>query len=302
MGSLLSIASDKWRIPYLSNLLRTGLSETHRQAVSFALAWLRGKVIKISTSGSTGSPKQIVFQRHLVVCAAKKTLHFFQLKSGQTALICLNTQFIGGRMMLIRSIIGELQAGIILPSANPLLDVPSNFQPNFVAMVPFQLKNSILAQQSLQKINKCTAIIVGGGVVSSTLQNLISKRVHCPIYQTYGMTETISYIALKKLQSEQYYTAIPGISLATDKNGCLTIRADTSDKQLIHTHDLVKLTSATTFEWLGRKDFTINSSGIKIQPEVLENTISKINIISDSTAFLLPGHHMRNWASKLLCF
>ena len=161
---------------------------------------------------------------------------------------------------------------VVPVSSTPLKNTKVNF--DFAAMVPLQLSNS------LEELDRVKTLIVGGGVVSKELAIKI-QNIKTEIYATYGMTETVTHIAIKKInkvheEEEELYHALPSVTLSLDKRGCLIIDAPKISDDKVVTNDLVRLVSETSFEWLGRYDSVINSGGIKLIPEQIENKISKV--------------------------
>ena len=241
----------------------------------FLLDWLdENDYVAVKTSGSTGQPKQIKLQKQAMVYSAIATGDYFGLESGFTALHCLPVDFIAGKMMLIRAIVLGLELDVIKPSSNPLQDVFKNY--NFCAMLPMQVQNS------LDKLHKIKTVIIGGGRVSLSLQEQL-QDVSTKVYATYGMTETITHIAVKQLNDfptlrgettkqsvESHYKTLPNITISQDERACLVIDAPQLNNKTIVTNDIVKVYSETEFEVLGRYDNMINSGGIKMFPEQIE--------------------------------
>ena len=229
--------------------------------------------IEVNTSGSTGKPKVIQLQKEHMKNSAKATGNFFNLYENTIALLCMSPNYIAGKMMLVRALTLGWQLDIVEVTSNPLEHTSKLY--DFAAMVPLQLNNS------LNNIGNIKKLIVGGGVVSNKLLAKI-KNVNTEVFATYGMTETITHIAIKKLNNKRHaeldsashYNILPNISISTDKRGCLIIDAPkiTSDK--IVTNDLVELISETEFKWLGRFDSVINSGGIKLIPEQIEEKLA----------------------------
>jgi O-succinylbenzoic acid--CoA ligase len=235
--------------------------------------------LTVNTSGSTGKPKIIKLKKEHMINSALATAAYFDLRPQARALLCLSPNYIAGKMMLVRALTIGWHLDIVDPAGNPLENMKKEY--DFSAMVPLQLFNA------LATIEKIKILIVGGGVVSFPLQCKI-QNVSTKIYATYGMTETTSHIAVKKLnhfkeeikagQSDftSIYTVLPNTKISQDTRGCLVIDAPkVSDKKLI-TNDLVELISENEFIWLGRFDTVINSGGVKLIPEQIEEKLSKI--------------------------
>lgn len=241
---------------------------------SFFLDWLDNRdYIEVSTSGSTGKPKSIKIKKQAMVNSAIATGDFFNLKPGDRALHCLPTEFIAGKMMLIRAIILGLELDLVEPKSKPVFNKKKHYV--FAAMVPMQLKNS------LKNCKHIKNIIVGGSPVSKSLQDDI-QDMNSSIYETYGMTETVTHIAAKQLnnlllilgdRTERPFRTLPNVTISQDDRDCLIIDAPKVANRKIITNDIVKLHSVTEFEWIGRYDNVINSGGIKLYPEQIEKKL-----------------------------
>ncbi|MEY3236405.1 MAG: 2-succinylbenzoate--CoA ligase [Bacteroidota bacterium] len=228
-------------------------------------------VIQTKTSGSTGEAKIISLEKSKMIVSAKKTLSFLGLKKGDTALLCLPLNSIAGKMMIVRAIVGELNLVVGLIDSNPLQHVQHKI--DFVALVPLQFQNSI--ENNSTKLKSIKSIIVGGGPISSKLEKqVITSNVKA--FQTYGMTETISHVALREIgnKKDSHYHALDGISFS-EKNEQLIIHYPEIGIKEMQTTDIVKLISPTNFEWIGRTDFIINVGGIKLNPEEIETILSE---------------------------
>lgn len=255
-------------------------SENTRQTVRFCQQWLSGQAeFTVNTSGSTGAPKPIVLQRRQMESSARLTGQALALQPGQSALVCLPTAYIAGRMMLVRGFVLGLHMTVVEPSSNPLVDVPSDVHFDFTALVPLQLQTILEgAPQQLAILQQMQAILIGGGPVSAALQQQL-QRVQAPIYHTYGMTETVTHIALRRLngpRAADAFTPLPGVELAQDARGCLTIRSAVTLGQTVVTNDRVTLRDDGTFVWLGRLDNVINTGGVKVQVEKVENALEQL--------------------------
>ncbi|WP_339661475.1 AMP-binding protein [uncultured Polaribacter sp.] len=238
----------------------------------FLKSWFSlDKTITVQTSGSTGIPKPILLKKEFVVNSAIATGSFFNLKEHTSALLCLPPQYIAGKLMLIRAIILGWDLDIIEANSNPLEHTEKHY--DFSAMVPLQLENS------LSKLHLVKQLIVGGGAVSKELERKI-QNISSVVFATYGMTETITHIAIKKLNCidlfPNFYQVLPNVTIYKDDRNCLVIDAPKVCDELIFTNDVVELISDTQFDWLGRFDNVINSGGIKLHPEKIEEKVSKV--------------------------
>ncbi len=225
--------------------------------------------IEVKTSGSTGTPKTIKLSKKHIVNSAKITGKYFELPHKTKALLCLPIDYIAGKMMLIRAFVLGWELDIVEPKTK--INISKNY--DFSAMVPLQLRNS------LTQIDKVKKIIVGGGVVAEDLLLKIQNS-KCQLFSTYGMTETITHIAVKKLNNcskfeSKYYETLPNVKIYIDQRNCLLIKAPNITTALVKTNDIVQLISDRHFEWLGRYDNVINSGGVKLHPEKIEKKMSK---------------------------
>ncbi len=201
-----------------------------------------------------------------MVASAHATLQFLDLLPGNSALLCMDLKHIGAKMMVVRALVGGLQLHFTEPSKSPLTDIMSTI--DFAALVPIQALNSI---NQLHQIKKT---IIGGAPLSRE-EILQLANIDSEIYQTFGMTETISHIALKKIsKKDAYYRLLPGISIKQSEKGNLIISAERLGIDHLETNDLIEIRGTDSFEWMGRADFIINSGGVKINPEEIENLLS----------------------------
>ena len=256
------------------DLIRFSKSVSEELAL-FLLEWFNEKTyVKVSTSGSTGNPKLIKLQKKSMINSAKATGEFFGLSENSTALLCLPINYIAGKMMIVRALVLGWQLDYIISTSQPLKNI--NKQYNFCAMVPLQLLNSI------DKLEKINILIVGGGAITKVLLEAV-KSLKTQIFATYGMTETCTHIALKKLNNfseksneKSHYKTLPSVSISKDKKDCLIIDAPKISEKLIYTNDIVEIYSENEFDWLGRFDNIINSGGIKLVPEQIETKLETL--------------------------
>ena len=231
--------------------------------------------IKLQTSGSTGNPKVIEVKKEFMVNSAKATGEFFHMKENTTALLCISPNYVGGKMMLVRALVLGWKLDIVEPNSNPLKEIQKSY--DFCAMVPMQVVGSLMY------LNKIKTLIIGGGVVSKTLFDAL-QNVTTNCFSTYGMTETVSHIALMKLNKQSnaklvlvsHYKVLPDIIISSDNRNCLVIDAPKISGNRIITNDVVEIISDTEFKWLGRYDNIINSGGVKLNPEKIEEKLSEI--------------------------
>ncbi len=242
----------------------------------FFVQWFdNNEFVEVQTSGSTGEPKLIRLQKVNMINSALATGSYFNLFEDTKALLCMSPNYIAGKMMLVRALILGWKLDTIKKVSAPLKKCKKEY--DFSAMVPLQLYNS------LEDIHRIKKLIVGGATVSKELMDKI-QSVETVIFATYGMTETISHIAVQKLNhftdslndSTSSYRALPNVIFASDDRNCLVIKAPNVAENTVVTNDLVELISETEFNWLGRYDHIINSGGIKLIPEQIEDKLAVI--------------------------
>ena len=252
---------------------------------NFIREWLdQEPTIKAQTSGTTGTPKTILLQKNKMVASALKTGEYFNLQKNEKALLCLSPNYIAGKMMIVRAFVLGLDLVLVEPSGSPLRN--TEFEKiDFAAMVPLQALNSFQKEKEYLQFQKIKKTIIGGGAVSKTLQNFIQKEKN-NFYATYGMTETITHIAIKTLRSNLlqqtpqkgdggFFETLPNVQIEKDERGCLVINAPDVAEETVITNDLVEIISPTKFKWLGRFDNIINTGGIKVIPEKVEALLEK---------------------------
>ncbi|MBW7675904.1 AMP-binding protein [Chryseobacterium chendengshani] len=250
-------------------------TDFERKIHSFLIEWLSdSQTVTVKTSGSTGAPKIFEIEKNKMLNSAKMTCDFLELYKNNTALVCLPIEYISGKMMVVRAFERKLQLIISDPSLKPLEDLHSEI--DFCALTPLQVENS------LDKIHYIKNLIIGGAAVSESLKTKITQTLQhtntpTRIYETYGMSETLSHIALKEIHPEQnnYFTVFDQISIAKDERGCLKISAPNLNDEILETNDLVEIKNENQFRFLGRIDHVINSGGAKIFPEELEALVKK---------------------------
>ena len=257
---------DLCRVAY--SFIKEG-EEFEKPVGDFLLDWFDSKsYIEMLTSGTTGTPKTISVSKQAMVDSALATGDFFDLQPGNKALQCLPVKYVAGKMMLVRAMILGLDLEFVAPSSHPLRDNEIDY--DFVAMVPLQSQNSL---QDLKRVKK---MIVGGATINKSLEKQLLK-LPTEVYETYGMTETITHIAARKL-GEKAFTVLPNVTISYDDRNCLVIHAPRISPEVIMTNDIVELVNENQFIFLGRMDNVINSGGIKLIPEQIEEKLaSKIH-------------------------
>ena len=269
-------------------------------AFTFCHAWLSGEETFVQqTSGSTGVPKKIEVSREQMLASAQATGAFFNTNQSSRLLCCLSPEYIAGKMMLVRAMVWDCPIWLVEPSGNPLEAI--GFDPDFVAMVPLQVEKALENPKSLATLRRVKHLIIGGASISKKLKSeMIEHSINA--WQTYGMTETVSHIALAKItKGDLLYQTLPGVVIGQDERGALWVKSPMSGSEKIQTTDLVELKSENSFLWLGRADFVVNSGGIKLHPEILEKkTESVVHEFFPDSRFFFFGESDERLGQKLV--
>lgn len=234
--------------------------------------------VLVHTSGSTGTPKPMWVEKRRMEASARITCDFLGLREGDTALLCMSLDYIAGKMMVVRSLVRNLRLLVVEPCGNPLGVKRFEDGVKFAAMVPMQVWNSLQVPEERERLRRIGHLIIGGGAIDEALARELRDFPN-NVWSTYGMTETLSHIALRRLNgnaSSEWYTPFSGVGISQNEDGCLVIDAPQVHDGLLVTNDIVEIreTDGTVqFRVLGRKDNVICSGGIKIQTEEVERTL-----------------------------
>ena len=240
--------------------------------------------VLVHTSGSTGKPKPMWVEKKRMLNSARITCDFLGLKPGDTALLCMSLDYIAGKMVVVRSIEHHLHLISVSPSGHPLKDVnlkEVNGEITFAAMVPMQVYNTLQVPEERERLCHIRHLIIGGGAIDAALkQELRSLPGNIAIWSTYGMTETLSHIALRRIngaEASEWYQPFDSVKISQTDEGCLVIDAPLVCAETLVTNDIVEIESyiynkveKLRFRIKGRKDNVICSGGIKIQIEEVE--------------------------------
>ena len=252
---------------------RFAVGDYLRPTLDFVERWYDSNdYISVPTSGSTGTPKSIHLLKSAMTKSARKTLDYFELSQGDHVLLALPTRYIGGMMMLVRAMKGDLILDLMAPSSKPLVSC-SSVRYDFVPLTPHQFMSSYAHDPAcFQSVSK---ILLGGGPASKEVNEIVA-RIESEVYHGFGMTETITHIAVRNLSArESEYKALRGVTFGVGEKDNLIISADHLSERII-TNDVVELGDIHTFRWLGRMDNVINSGGIKVHPELLEERLTSL--------------------------
>ena len=245
-----------------------------RELQAFMDEWQNDSpTIGVHTSGSTGTPKAMQVEKKRMIASARRTCDFLELQKDDTALLCMPLQYIAGKMMVVRSIIAGLRLIVVPPSGHPMANLKEI--PTFAAMIPMQVYNSLQVPEEKEKLRQIKHLIIGGGAIDSQLANDLKDFPH-HVWSTYGMTETLSHIALRRLNGKDasdWYTPFEDLNLRLSEENTLIIEAPDVCPDLLITNDIAEMDANGHFRILGRKDNIINSGGVKIQIEQVETLL-----------------------------
>ncbi|MFM6936842.1 MAG: AMP-binding protein [Aquirufa sp.] len=270
----------------LSDQLFVPSSDFEREVLAFCELWKSGQPsFLFHTSGSTGTPKPIWVSRDAMEASALSTGKWLQLKPNDVVLASLPVHYIAGAMLLVRAIVLDLKVCLVNPSVNPLERLApisiqlASFVPNqWHAILESGIDLSVFFADS-------KGILLGGAALSSALKTR-SLEFPFPIYETYGMTETVSHIAYRSIK-DPYFQTLGSVEIGVDERACLKIKCLMTDNVWVQTNDIVSIEDDSSFEIKGRFDRVINSAGRKIHPEELEKIISSSD--NQPASFFIEG-------------
>ena len=241
--------------------------------------------VLVHTSGSTGEPKAMWVEKRRMEASARMTCDFLGRREGDTALLCMSLDYIAGKILVVRSLVRGLQLITVEPSGEPLKGLfrPLLTSPNlgeeisldFAAMVPLQVWNTLRVPQQRERLMQIRHLIIGGGAIDEGLARVLAGFPN-QVWSTYGMTETLSHIALRRLsgpEATEWYTPMAGVSLSLTADGCLVVDAPAVHDGPLVTNDIAEIAPDGRFKILGRKDNVICSGGLKIQAEEVEKSL-----------------------------
>ena len=262
-----------------------GIDDEYRQSViNFVAEWESlsaglsqagySPVINVSTSGTTGAPKTIEFTKDQAEASARYTGRFFDFKKGEAVLLNLSPGFVAGKLMIVRALVHELTLVVAPLQSDPFENIESlPLKIKLAAFVPYQVEAILANENSKRVYESLENVIIGGGEIYPALELRI-KELKNNNYATFGMTETLTHIALRPVDGQtDFYTCLPGIKVSKDDRECLVVKPNNVVQQLLQTNDIVELLDEHRFRWIGRYDNVINSGGIKISPEADEQVI-----------------------------
>lgn len=244
------------------------------QVIGFLQQWFDGSpTVLVHTSGSTGKPKPMWVEKERMMASAVQTCSFLGLHRGDTALLCMPLRYIAGKMVVVRALVAGMRLLAVPPCGHPLGGLAK--APDFAAMIPMQVYNSLQVSSERSMLRQVRSLIIGGGAVDAALADALRGFPH-GVWSTYGMTETLSHVALRRLNGEEasdWYTPLPGVNIRVNAEGALCVAAPRVCSGELVTHDVAECNGQGRFRILGRLDNIINSGGVKIQIELVEERL-----------------------------
>jgi len=293
--------NEKYSLNHLDDLVNQ--APFFESGVFFIYQWFSDTdIFSFKSSGSTGVAKTIAISRNQILKSIVLTENALKLKKTDRALVCLAPEYVATKMMLARCLVLDMDILLVAPSSNPLEDLSKNEQINFVSFVPMQVQQIIDSGYS-ERLSKINNVLIGGAHVSDALEETL-KLFQNNIYHTYGMTETVSHIALRKLSdggNSRYFKCLEGIQITTNIDGCLIIKGSITNDEQVVTKDLVEIKNENQFIWQGRQDNLVNSGGVKIIPEQIESLLKTIFKEAEITnEFFISGIQDSKLGQKLI--
>ena len=260
------------------SLIRTFAGDMERAMTleAFLDEWHDGSpTLLVHTSGSTGKPKPLWVEKRRMEASARITCGFLGLQQGDTALLCMPLDYIAGKMMVVRALACGLRLVSVEPSAHPMKGLDDS-PIDFAAMVPLQVVRTLEVPEERERLLRVRHLIIGGGAIDEELEQALQDFPHA-VWSTYGMTETLSHIALRRIngaQRDDHYTPFEGVGISLNDEGCLVIDAPAVCPTPLTTNDRASLADdGRRFRILGRRDNVICSGGIKLQTEEIERKL-----------------------------
>lgn len=286
---------------YKNSILSDGLAPDYLQGINdFIQEWEGVKTtIEVFTSGSTGEPKRLLLEKEKVKISAKATGDFFGFKKGQSLLLNLSSGYIAGKLMIVRAIEHEMNLIIAPNLVNPLLDVSDKLKVDFGAFVPYQLKAILANPVTRKRYERITNVIIGGAPMSLELEKQVRELAN-NTFATFGMTESITHFALRNVsKDEAFYTCLKGFSVSQDERGCLILEPNAVIDDATVTNDLIELKYEQQFIWKGRADYVVNSGGVKLSPELIEQKVA--HLFTDNRFYFI-GRKSEQFGEELVLY
>lgn len=279
----------------------------------FVETYKRSEELTVQTSGSTGKPKQLILSKKQFQASVRQTEKAFNLVTDDIVICTLPIDYIAGKLMLIRAIELGMTAVIFEPDSTPFKNIAKNTKEFFLnnrgklfcAFVPMQLQRILSNAVSTEIINNGKVLLLGGTGVSTELEAKV-RQLSVPVYATYGMTETVTHVAIRRLNGDspaETFTFLPEIEFGVDELDCLKVKGEVTNNAWVQTTDVVEFTTKNSFKLTGRSDNIINSGGVKLQPEIIEKQLQQIfDGLEISNDFFCIGQPDEQLGQKLILF
>lgn len=242
----------------------------------FLKEWFNDKEYIIGhTSGSTGEPKEMRLKKEDMRASARLTNGFFGIGADARLLLCLSVDYIAGKMMVVRALEAGAELLVVPVSSRPFKSLEGAEMIDLAAMVPMQVEKSFRSEDDQKHFAQVRNLLIGGAPVEPFLEKKLGK-LPTGCYATYGMTETLSHVALRRLVTDEPYAALGEVTFGVDDRQCLVVHAPHLSTKEFVTNDRVELVDDRHFWWLGRYDNVINCGGIKYSPEVIEQKVAHL--------------------------
>lgn len=256
----------------LKSIDTSRLNNNQLKAFFFLEKWYREEPFTFHSSGSTGIPKAFTFSKADVTWSATQTIEYLNLTNHKHHFfICLDIGLVAGAMLLARAILLHADVTIITPGSNPFTAIAENHTYTITSLVPMQMQVILAEVNGAAILNKFKHILLGGAPIHAQL-NETMKQLDCEVWHTYGMTETLSHIALRNIKREEEFHLLPNNFIATDERHCLKVRNTITGNSWLQTNDIVNI-NGQTFVVIGRYDFIINSGAFKVNALKVEEEI-----------------------------
>lgn len=250
----------------------TRLNNNQLKAFFFIEKWYKDEPYTFHSSGSTGIPKAFTFTKADVIWSATQTIEYLNLADAKHHFfICLDIGLVAGAMLLARAILLDADITIVNPSSNPFQAIDKDHSYTITSLVPMQIQLILAEANGTSVLNRFKHILLGGAPIHAQL-NVAIKQLNCEVWHTYGMTETLSHIALRNIKRETEFHLLPDNFIAIDERHCLKIKNIITKNQWLQTNDIVTI-NQQTFVVVGRYDFIINSGGFKVNALKVEEEI-----------------------------
>jgi O-succinylbenzoic acid--CoA ligase len=223
------------------------------------------------TSGTSGSAKEILFSREQIEKSAWRTAQFFKWSDGMEVLHSLPMQYVAGRMNVLRALITKQSVWKMTPK----VEMTSNDfyrleNIEWWTLTPPMLSSFLSIEQPV--LTKAKLLVGGAPVVQSLIDK--AQGVGNEIWESYGAAETLTHIALRKLNGNDKskgFKPLHGVSIKMTEQGMAI--DDGFLGNAVVTSDLGTWINDKEFIVEGRIDDIINSGGVKINPLEVEKII-----------------------------